>query len=265
MMTSQQKAELWARITRAKHLTAFTGAGVSTLSGIRDFRGSTGVYSSKWHGHEVEEILSLECFLAHPELFYEWAKEFVYCLEKYQPSAVHRGLAQLQQRGMLVRTYTQNIDCLHTAAGSRNVGELHGSPAHHHCLRCGKEFPYSAISPLVLADKVPYCPSCGGLVKPDIVFYSENLNEALLEEAYSDMERSDLLLVLGSSLTVQPAASLPLYTLRAGGDIVLVNQQETYLDGQAKMRFDDLEEVFCFLLEQLSESPVKDGGDSSVR
>ena len=225
---------------------AFTGAGISTLSGIRDFRGKNGVYLEPWKGYSVEEILSLDCFRAQPELFYRWAEEFIYRLDDFHPAAVHRVLAHLEARGKLAGVYTQNIDLLHQKAGSKKVYELHGSPALHHCLRCQKCFSYSEIAPRVMAGEVPHC-SCGGVIKPDIVFYGENLDGDLLDQAFRDLQGADLLLVLGSSLTVHPAADLPMCTYYGGGRIVIVNAQPTPLDRYAALRFDDLEQVFSAL------------------
>ncbi|PWM87753.1 MAG: NAD-dependent deacetylase [Lentisphaerae bacterium] len=235
--------ELKQMLQESRRTLAFTGAGISTLSGIRDFRGKNGVYLEPWHGKSVEEILSPDCFLAEPALFYGWAAEFLYRLEEFHPAAVHRALAGLEQSGLLRGVYTQNIDLLHQQAGSRHVYELHGSPARHHCLKCRKQFGYAEIAPLVLAGKVPRC-GCGGLVKPDIVFYGENLDEALLNQAFADMEKAELVLVLGSSLTVQPAASLPMAANYGGGKIVIVNAQPTPLDRYAALRYDDLQSVF---------------------
>ncbi len=226
------------------HTVAFSGAGISTLSGIRDFRGRNGVYLEPWRGRPVEEILSLDCFLEAPELFYGWAAEFLYRLDEFHPAAVHRALALLEAKGVLQSVYTQNIDLLHQKAESRNVHELHGSPAHHHCLGCRREFPYAEIAPTVLAGGVPRCPGCGGVIKPDIVFYGEGLDEALLDRAFREFEQAELLLVLGSSLTVQPAASLPMATRRGGGKIVIVNAQPTPLDRYAALRGDDLGPLF---------------------
>ncbi len=231
-------------IGEAKRIFAFTGAGVSTLSGIRDFRGKNGVYLQPWRGMPVEEILSLDCFLERPELFYGWAKEFLYRLHDFHPSCVHTGLAALEKAGKLEAVYTQNIDMLHQEAGSRKVFELHGSPAGHHCLKCGMAFGYEEIAAEVLAAKVPRCRFCNGLVKPDIVFYGENLNEELLRQAFQDMKNCDLLLMLGSSLTVYPAASLPETAARHGAKLVIVNEQPTGLDNMAVLKFNDLKQVF---------------------
>ncbi len=231
----------------SKHCLVFTGAGISTLSGIPDFRSSNGVYSNQWHGWDVEEVLSLSCFRQHPELFYEWGKTFVYGLEKYQPNVVHLVVAELEKRGIVSTVYTQNIDMLHQRAGSINVKEIHGSPSLHHCLKCRAEYDYKTIAPIVQADQVPQCRQCGGIIKPDIIFYEESLNSDLLDHAVADLGSADLLLVLGSSLVVQPAASMPMATYQNGGKIVIVNKQPTPLDKYAALKFDDLNTVFAEL------------------
>ena len=157
-------AALYQAIKTSEKVLFFTGAGISTLSGIPDFRGNHGVYRKKWHGMEVEEILSLPCFLKHPEYFYEWAQTFVYGLENYRPNIVHKVIANWEKRQLIYRTYTQNIDILHQHAGS--------------------------------------------------------------------------------SLTVNPAAMLPQYTLRGGGKLAIINNQPTALDSYAAWKFNDLQKTF---------------------
>lgn len=243
---------LYELLKNARHCVVFTGAGISTLSGIPDFRSANGVYSRKFHGMDVEEILSIDCFLQNPELFYEWAKPFLYELDKYQPNVVHRVIAELEKRGIVKMTYTQNIDLLHERAGTRKLGELHGSPAVHSCMNCGRRYGYPEIASLVQAGRVPRCGSCGGLVKPHIVFYGEALDSALLISAEQELRQTDLMLVLGSSLTVEPAASLPRLVLQQGGSLVIVNRQPTPLDRYAELRFDDLKTVFEALERKLN-------------
>lgn len=236
--------ELVTLLKRARKIVAFTGAGVSTLSGIRDFRGKNGVYNSLWHGYRVEEILSLDCFRRAPELFYEWAKEFVYRLDDYTPGAMHTALAHLEKIGKLDGgLYTQNIDLLHRKAGSDKVYEIHGSPAMHHCLRCRSALPYSEVAPLVMRGEIPHCPQCGGVMKPDIVFYGENLDEAMLQHGFEVFSECDLALVMGSSLTVYPAAALPDAAAQSGAKIIIINDQPTHLDHQATLKIDSLEEA----------------------
>ncbi len=237
-------------IRSSESIVAFTGAGVSTLAGIRDFRGKNGVYRQLWHGYQVEEILSLDCFRRQPELFYEWAREFVYCLDDYSPGAMHTALAHLERIGKLpLGIYTQNIDLLHQKAGSRQVYEIHGSPAHHHCLNCRHEQSYAEVAPKVMAGSVPHCPKCGGVMKPDIVFYGENLDEALLQKGFDIFARADLALVMGSSLTVYPAAALPEAAARNGVKTVIINEQPTHLDDLATLHIESLEAAAAELAE----------------
>ena len=237
-------------IRSSKSIVAFTGAGVSTLAGIRDFRGKNGVYRQLWHGYQVEEILSLDCFERQPELFYEWAREFVYCLDDFNPGAMHTALAHLERIGKLpLGIYTQNIDLLHQKAGSRQVYEIHGSPARHHCLDCRCEQSYAEVAPTVMKGRVPHCPKCGGVMKPDIVFYGENLDEVLLQKGFEIFGRADLALVMGSSLTVYPAAALPEAAARNGVKTVIINEQPTHLDDLATLRLESLETAAAELAE----------------
>ena len=231
-------------LSQSNRTVVFTGAGVSTLSGIRDFRGTGGFYTSNWHGLDVEQLLSLDVFLRDPSLFYRWAGEFLYRLESYEPSVVHTVLARMERIGMIQGVYTQNIDLLHQQAGSCTVGEIHGSPATHTCLQCRATVSYEKVAPVVLAGEIPRCAACGGILKPNIVFYGEMLDGALLDRAYRDMAAADLVLILGSSLTVQPAASLPMATYYHGGKLAIINSQETSLDKYARIRLQDLQSVF---------------------
>ena len=231
-------------IGNSRHMTVFTGAGVSTLSGIPDFRGKHGVYNDPWQGMEVEEIISMTFFRREPGIFYKWAKDVWYRLEDYEPNIVHKTIALMQEKGFLRAVYTQNIDMLHQRAGSKNVYEVHGSPEFHHCTHCSAKYTYAEIAPKVLRDELPVCPKCGGVIKPDIIFYEESLNEDVLNSAWCEFSSSDLCLVLGSSLTVQPAASLPMLARRNGADIVIVNAQSTPQDYCATLLFSDLKQTF---------------------
>jgi NAD-dependent deacetylase len=222
----------------------FSGAGVSTLSGIRDFRGEGGFYTSDYKGYQVEELLSMDLFLQDPSLFYNWAKEFVYVLDNFTPSIVHTTLAKLEDKGLIEGVYTQNIDLLHQKAGSKNVVEIHGSPATSYCIECNTKSNYSLDAPYVAKGEVPKCKKCGGVIKPDIIFYGEQLVPQVLESTFDKMGQADLVLALGSSLTVQPAASMPLATIQNGGSLVIVNNQKTPLDSYATVVLRDLESTF---------------------
>ncbi|ADY13241.1 NAD-dependent protein deacylase [Sphaerochaeta globosa] len=233
---------LKALIKNSRSTVVLTGAGISTLSGIPDFRSSSGVYANTWKSYQVEEILSISFFKHNPEIFYEWAKEFWYKLDLYQPNAVHTALALLEQKGYLEGLFTQNIDMLHKKAGSKKCYEVHGSAEHHHCTNCNAYYSYQHVAPLVLAGQVPLCKDCGGVIKPDIVFYGENLDSFILSRAYEMFNHAQLCIVLGSSLVVQPAASFPAYTVHRGAPLVIVNAQKTSFDGSATIKFNDLQQ-----------------------
>ena len=235
--------ELVARIAAAKHCVAFTGAGVSTLSGIRDFRGKNGLYTLP----ETDKMFDIEIFRETPSVYYRLAKEFIYGLQEKKPSIVHQVLAGLESRGILKALITQNIDLLHQKAGSKHVIEVHGSPSRHSCMHCSYRTSFEDIVEVARTGEVPLCPKCHHALKPDITFFGEALPFAAITEAQQECDRADLLLVLGSSLTVYPAATLPQLTLKAGGAVAIVNEQPTYFDDYAILRCTDLQECFEYL------------------
>ncbi len=236
--------ELTKLIENSKSTVVLSGAGISTMSGIPDFRSSHGVYSDAWHDMNVEDILSIGFFNLHPEVFFAWAKDVWYKLEDYEPNIVHTTLAKMEKKGYLDGIFTQNIDMLHTRAGNKKVYEVHGSAKHQYCTQCGAHYDYSDIAKIVLKDEVPHCRFCGGVIKPDIVFYGEGLNSSILMRAEHMFSDCDLAIVLGSSLVVQPAASFPLYSAQKNKKIVIVNKMPTYLDQYATLHFDDLVQLF---------------------
>lgn len=248
---------LWELITAARHAVAFTGAGVSTLSGIRDFRGKNGLYRQP----ETEKMFDIGVFYRDPSVYYRLAKDFIYGLEEKEPCVVHRVLAALERNGLLHAVITQNIDLLHHKAGSRRVIEVHGSPLFHFCTVCGGRVPFEAVAPTARTGAVPRCGRCGGVLKPEITFFGESLPEKAFAEAREEAAAADLILVLGSSLTVYPAAALPDLTLRNGGKAVVVNDQPTRLDAAAVLKSDDLGTVFDALEAKLkSENMMEDNG-----
>jgi NAD-dependent deacetylase len=235
---------LFEKIKSAKHCTALTGAGVSTLSGIRDFRGKNGLYNDV----DAEKIFDINYFENDPSFYYKASQELIYNIDEKSPSIVHQVLAELEKRGFLKALITQNIDLLHTKAGSVKVIEIHGSPKTHYCLRCaGVRMSFDEAAAIVRSGELPKCPKCGRVLKPAITFFGESLPIDALREATEESQKSDLMLVLGTSLTVYPAASMPQYTLSRGGEIVIVNNMPTPLDSRAAMRYDDLGEVFSAL------------------
>jgi len=238
-------------LQQAKHAVVFTGAGVSTFSGIRDFRGKNGLYKD----YDADRLFALDLFWQDPSYYYRHAKNFIYNLDEREPSIVHNEIARLEKNGLVKAVITQNIDLLHQKAGTMRVIEVHGSPLFHSCRRCGHRAPFAAVAPIVQRGELPYCPTCqpaGTVVlKPDITFFGEALPEDAVAEAVREAKAADLMLICGSSLVMQPAASFPLYTLDAGGDLFIVNDQPTHLDRFARVRYNDLREVFEYVAAHL--------------
>lgn len=230
----------------AKRLAALTGAGVSTLCGIPDFRGPEGLYSQQ----DAERIFDIEWFGRDPSIYYKGCRELVYGLRRFQPGPVHYALKKLEEKGLLKGIATQNIDMLHQKAGSKNVYEVHGSPIMHHCWHCGKAKSFDEVCAMLeCGAEVARC-ECGGAYKPDITFFGESLPEEAFAKAQELAISADVMLVLGTSLTVFPAAGLPRMTLQSGGKIVIVNAQPTPLDDYAVARFTDLGEFAEEVLER---------------
>ena len=208
-------------IKNSKHLIFFTGAGVSTESGLKSFRGKDGLYSSLYKGkYRPEEVLSSDFFCSHRKIFIEYVEEELN-INGIKPNKGHLALAELERRGILKAVITQNIDDLHQMAGNKNVLELHGSLKRWYCLSCGKT-----------SNKNFSC-DCGGIVRPDVTLYGENLNQDVVNEAIYQLEQADTLIVAGTSLTVYPAA----YYLRyfRGKNLVIINNESTQYDGEASL------------------------------
>lgn len=223
----QEEAILQQWVRESKKAVFFGGAGVSTESGIPDFRGVDGLYHQQY-SQPPETILSRSFFDRIPQEFYRFYRDKMLHLEA-KPNAAHQKLAELERRGHLKSVVTQNIDGLHQMAGSRRVWELHGSVLRNHCMRCGTAWPVSAITG---CDGIPHC-TCGGVIKPDVVLYEESLDEQVLEGAVEDIQAADLLIVGGTSLAVYPAAGLLRYY--RGNRMVLINQSPTPLDRNANL------------------------------
>ena len=210
----------------------FGGAGVSTESGIPDFRSVDGLYHQKFR-YPPEEMLSHTFFERHTAEFYDFYRQKL-IVHGAKPNAAHRRLAELEREGRCAAVVTQNIDGLHQAAGSKNVFELHGSTLRNYCTRCGKFYPVSFIEEAgKTGDGIPRCTDCGGIVKPDVVLYEEGLDEATLEGAVKAIRAADVLIVGGTSLAVYPAAGLLRYF--KGDTLVVINKQPTPADGMANL------------------------------
>lgn len=231
-------------VEKAKCVVALTGAGVSTLCGIPDFRGPQGLYKKP----DAERMFDIGWFDRDPSVYYRGCRELVYGLGQFTPGPVHKALKHLEDEGRLDGIITQNIDMLHQKAGSSNVYEVHGSPRMHHCRVCGAGATFDEVMAQIGANGgpsklgEPYVPrcSCGGVFKPDITFFGEALPEEAFAMSQELAIRADVMLVLGTSLTVFPAAGLPRLTLQRGGKVFIVNAQATSLDDCAVARCPDL-------------------------
>ncbi len=212
-----------------------TGAGISTESGIPDFRSRSGI----WADVDPFEVASLSAFRRDPERVWEFYRWRLSVLGDAEPNEGHLALAELERRGVVEAVVTQNIDLLHARAGSRNVVEVHGSIRTSSCRRCRAAQGLERVRELLAASAgAPRCPRCGAVLKPDVVFFEEPLPEAAIGEAYSLARRAGLLLVVGSSLEVYPVAEVPAVTRRAGGDVAIVNRGATAQDGLATLTID---------------------------
>ena len=218
-------------IDKSQRIVFFGGAGVSTESGIPDFRSVDGLYNQKYD-YPPEQILSHTFFERHTDEFYRFYRDKMLCLDK-KPNRAHQKLAELEKAGKLKAVVTQNIDGLHQAAGSRRVYELHGSVLRNYCRKCRRFYTAEYIKE---ADGIPRC-ECGGVIKPDVVLYEEGLEDSVVSGALNAIMQADLLIIAGTSLTVYPAAGFIRYF--RGDKIVLINRDSTPFDRQADLVIHD--------------------------
>lgn len=221
--------ELQQVIDRSNRMVFFGGAGVSTESGIPDFRSVDGLYNQKYD-YPPEEILSHTFFKNHTEEFYRFYRDKMLCLDK-KPNNAHLKLAELERAGKLSAVITQNIDGLHQAAGSKTVYELHGSVLRNYCMKCHK---FHSAEFIKQSSGVPYC-ECGGIIKPDVVLYEEGLDDKTVSGVLNAIQNADTMIIAGTSLTVYPAAGFVRYF--SGNNLILINRDKTPLDNSADMVF----------------------------
>jgi NAD-dependent deacetylase len=223
------KNELSQIISQSHSLVFFGGAGVSTESGIPDFRSVDGLYNQKYD-YPPEQMLSHTFFERKTEDFYRFYRDKIlsYAVSA-KPNAAHRKLAELEEKGILSAVVTQNIDGLHQAAGSKNVFELHGSVLRNYCTRCGRSFD---VNYMIKSEGVPHC-SCGGIIKPDVVLYEEGLDDSVVNGAVNAIAEADTLIIAGTSLNVYPAAGLVRYF--RGNNLVIINMSPTGMDSSADL------------------------------
>lgn len=228
-----QKLSAFAELLRSGGAVFFGGAGVSTESGMKDYRSEDGLYHTvRQYGVPPETILSHTFLFQKPDIFYDFYYSYFLSAEA-APNRAHLSLAKLEQAGLLDAVITQNIDGLHQAAGSRTVMELHGTTSRHYCSQC--RAPMEAEVIRSLNGGIPYCPRCGGLVRPDVVMYEEMLCNETVDAAISAIAAANLLIIGGTSLAVYPAAGFLQYF--TGDAIVLINRDETPYDSKAKLVF----------------------------
>ena len=232
-------------IQASGNMVFFGGAGVSTESGIPDFRSESGLYAAKQdYGRSPEALLSRTVFEREPELFFRYYKENLITLDA-KPNAAHAALAELEARQQLQAVITQNVDGLHQSAGSKNVLELHGSNWRPYCKKCGAKYSLDYITDDENCDGfIPKCKKCGGIVRPDVVLYEEKLNESVMDAAMRAVADAELLIVGGTSLAVYPAAGLLSYF--KGENLVIINKSETPGDRMAQLVIHaPIGKVFC--------------------
>lgn len=229
MLTETQKhqqTQLKDAVLGSSNVVFFGGAGVSTESGIPDFRSSNGLFRQNYR-YAPEQVVSHTFFMQHPAEFYEFYRSKM-LFPDARPNAAHRQLARLEGQGHVQAVITQNIDGLHQAAGSKNVLELHGSAHRNHCMHCGASYPLEFI---LNTTGVPHCTKCGGIVKPDVVLYEESLNENVIRAAVGAIAAAEVLIVAGTSLAVYPAAGFLQYF--RGSTLAVINLSPTSIDAKA--------------------------------
>ncbi len=251
-MSEQKVSRCLQLINESDNIVVLTGAGISTAAGIPDFRGPNGLYVTR--RYDPDTVFDIGYFLENPKPFYDFARDFVGLEQTIKPTFTHYFLFELEKMGKLKGVVTQNIDALHHKAGSKNILEMHGSFWKSFCLDCGKEFSYERMQKRIYEIDVPHC-DCGGLIKPDVVFFGENVK--YLNEAYKLAEEADLFFVIGTSCVVQPAASVPTAT---HGKIVIVNKDRVHLSGNVVLEVqEDIDSFFRGVSELLSHKEVSHG------
>lgn len=237
-------------IRGSKHAVALTGAGISTRSGIPDFRSTN---SGLWSRYDPFEVASLTAFRYRPEKFYEWLRPLATGIHRALPNPAHFALADLERGGFLKAVITQNIDGLHQRAGSQAVHEVHGTMATLSCTRCFRQTgSEDYIQPYLDQGILPRCKVCGGVLKPDVVLFGEQLPARTWLKAQEISKQCDLMIVAGSSLEVLPVAGLPMRALENGAHLIIINQSETYINVRADVVFhDDVADILPRIISEV--------------
>ncbi len=238
-------------ITESRYCVALTGAGISTPSGIPDFR-SQG--SGIWTKYSPMEVASLSAFRNNPDKFFDWLQPFVKNLFNAEPNQAHNSLVELERANILQCIVTQNIDALHQKAGSEKVIEVHGTYQTLSCLSCYSqvEADQELLDMFLEHGRAPSCPNCGNILKPDIILYEEQLPIDKWNQARDEIHQCDLLLILGSSLTVTPVSDLPSAAVSAGADVIIINRTSTHLDNLVTIAIQgNLEDILPNIIDKV--------------
>ncbi len=256
MSTNQLKIEqAIALLQKSTYAVALTGAGISTPSGIPDFRSPN---AGIWAHADPFQVATIYAFKQRPQDFYDWIRPLTQTILTASPNPAHIALAQLETHGPLQSIITQNIDLLHTRAGSRVVHEVHGHIREVTCVRCYQIFEAAPfMNEIIVEHSIPHCPVCGGVLKPNVILFGEQLPVRILNLAKKEVQRCDLMLVVGTSLEVAPASDLPLLACQTGAHLIIVNQSVTFMDGSADVVIhDDVAEVLPLLAAPFLCEPV---------
>jgi NAD-dependent deacetylase len=233
-MDLQRAADI---INASRQVVILTGAGISTPSGIPDFRSTNG---GLWEKFDPFEVASLTSFRYDPQRFYKWVRPLAIKMSQAKPNSAHSGIAQLEQSGFIQTVITQNIDMLHQKAGSKNVIEVHGSMKTLTCISCFHKVDSPGyIEPFIKNGAIPHCPECESILKPDLVLMGEELPMLTWHKAENTCRSSDLMIIAGSSLEVMPVAKLPMRALENGAHLIIINKTKTYIDVRADVVFHD--------------------------
>jgi len=245
-----------ALLRGAVHAVVLTGAGISTPSGIPDFRSND---QGLWEHIDQMAVASVWGFRRDPQAFFHWIRPLARLIYEAEPNAAHRALAKLEAQGIVKELVTQNIDVLHQKAGSHCIYELHGDLREATCGECFRVYPVEQfIEPLITEGKMPLCPHCGGVLKPNVILFGEALPIQALQGAQRAARTCDVMLVAGSSLAVAPASELPQIALAHGAALIIINFEETYIDQRAQVVIhDDVARVLPRLASLLADG--KDG------
>jgi NAD-dependent deacetylase len=250
MMFSDEIKRAAELLKNSRYGVAFTGAGISTPSGVPDFRSPK---SGIWENADPLAVASLFSFRHNPKAFYDWIYPLARLTADAHPNPAHQALATLEHAGIIKAIITQNIDMLHSRAGSQTVYELHGHLREATCVHCFAVFSAKPIIDQFLADrKVPYCPKCGGVIKPNVILFGEQLPAREVLAAQRSARSAEVMLVIGSSLEVAPASELPAMALRNGAKLIIVNLDPTHMDRMADVVIhDDAAQVLPSILQEM--------------